>query len=364
MIDFPANPTVGQTFTSGGVTWTWDGVKWTFGGSVGPPVTISPTPPSGALPGALWWDSVGGQLYLYFYDGNSSQWVIAVNTANLIPEAPTDGNLYGRENASWVAVPPTTGFLPLIGGTLTGPLALAPPSTAPPTLTLNKSALTQINQVFGQTNGVNRWALLLGDGSNETGSNLGSNLQIVRYSDAGAFLAQTVQIARSTGLMTVAGGITTNGVLTALGGIQATGPTSIQGTTQSDSAAAGNIGEVISSVVTTPVTLTSSTPTQVTSVALTPGDWDLNGEVWLQGTGTLSNAFAAINLSVAIPTVPGLINSRNGTSTPYPAGSITALPMRPCRISIAATTTYFLVAQMGFTTTGTATGVLWARRMR
>jgi len=28
MIDFPASPTLGQTFTAAGVTWMWDGVKW------------------------------------------------------------------------------------------------------------------------------------------------------------------------------------------------------------------------------------------------------------------------------------------------------------------------------------------------
>lgn len=28
MIDFPQNPTVGQTFVAAGVSWTWDGVKW------------------------------------------------------------------------------------------------------------------------------------------------------------------------------------------------------------------------------------------------------------------------------------------------------------------------------------------------
>ena len=33
MIDFPASPTVGQTFTSGGVVWLWDGVKWTSTGA-------------------------------------------------------------------------------------------------------------------------------------------------------------------------------------------------------------------------------------------------------------------------------------------------------------------------------------------
>ena len=28
MIDFPASPTTGQVFTSGGVSWKFDGVKW------------------------------------------------------------------------------------------------------------------------------------------------------------------------------------------------------------------------------------------------------------------------------------------------------------------------------------------------
>jgi hypothetical protein len=33
MIDFPASPTVGQSFTAAGVTWIWDGAKWTASGS-------------------------------------------------------------------------------------------------------------------------------------------------------------------------------------------------------------------------------------------------------------------------------------------------------------------------------------------
>ena len=32
-VDFPSSPTVGQTFTSGGVVWLWDGVKWTSTGA-------------------------------------------------------------------------------------------------------------------------------------------------------------------------------------------------------------------------------------------------------------------------------------------------------------------------------------------
>lgn len=27
-IDFPTNPGIGQTFTSGLTTWSWDGIKW------------------------------------------------------------------------------------------------------------------------------------------------------------------------------------------------------------------------------------------------------------------------------------------------------------------------------------------------
>jgi hypothetical protein len=55
MIDFPNNPTVGQTFTAAGVTWTWDGTKWTSnglnvpylplaGGTMSGPITLQSDP--------------------------------------------------------------------------------------------------------------------------------------------------------------------------------------------------------------------------------------------------------------------------------------------------------------------------------
>ena len=62
-------------------------------------VTVSATPPSPVQNGALWYDLVGGQLYTWVDDGTSSQWVIAVNQN-------VSGGIY----------------LPLTGGTLTGPL--------------------------------------------------------------------------------------------------------------------------------------------------------------------------------------------------------------------------------------------------
>jgi hypothetical protein len=47
-------------------------------GSVVGGATIAATPPT-ASPGALWWDSVGGQLYIRYDDGNSAAWVAATN---------------------------------------------------------------------------------------------------------------------------------------------------------------------------------------------------------------------------------------------------------------------------------------------
>jgi len=49
MIDFPASPTTGQTFTAAGVTWTWDGAKWTANGLNVPYLPLS----GGTLSGPL-----------------------------------------------------------------------------------------------------------------------------------------------------------------------------------------------------------------------------------------------------------------------------------------------------------------------
>jgi hypothetical protein len=50
-----------------------------------------------------------------------------------------------------------------------------------------------------------RWVMGLGNGAAETGSNAGSNFELDRYSDAGAFIDSPLVIARNTGLATVIG---------------------------------------------------------------------------------------------------------------------------------------------------------------
>jgi hypothetical protein len=73
--------TAGQFLTSGGGTtapMTWSAPP--IGGAI-----VSDTPPAFAS-GTLWWDSVGGQMYIGFSDANSNQWVPATAPA---PRGPT-----------------------------------------------------------------------------------------------------------------------------------------------------------------------------------------------------------------------------------------------------------------------------------
>ncbi len=51
------------------------------GAGGGTPVVVGPTPPPTPTPGTFWWDNVSGNLFVYYNDGTSSQWVPAVATA-------------------------------------------------------------------------------------------------------------------------------------------------------------------------------------------------------------------------------------------------------------------------------------------
>jgi len=89
-------------------------------GIPGPPGTgsglaiISDTPPASPVPGNEWWDSVSGQLFIWYNDGTSAQWVVANHAVvagtgggggGAIPDdAPADNHGYGRQNLAWTQV--------------------------------------------------------------------------------------------------------------------------------------------------------------------------------------------------------------------------------------------------------------------
>jgi hypothetical protein len=66
-------------------------------------IIVSDTAPVSPSNNALWWDSVGTQLYLWYNDGNSTQWVNTTNAGfgALNSDAPLDGMLYGRRSGTW-----------------------------------------------------------------------------------------------------------------------------------------------------------------------------------------------------------------------------------------------------------------------
>ena len=86
----PAGPTAVSTDAANSARLGSDTLIYVPTPVIPPGTVVSATPPASPQAGALWWDSVGGQLYVSFNDGNSTQWVIAVNaTASLLPASTT-----------------------------------------------------------------------------------------------------------------------------------------------------------------------------------------------------------------------------------------------------------------------------------
>lgn len=157
------------------------------------------------------------------------------------------------------------------------------------------------------------------------------------------------------------------------GGIAASGAntdiTSLAGTATNDSAAAGKIGEFISSTVLVgaEVATADSTTVDVTSISLTAGDWDVSGTVVFNpASGTIMTlAIGAINTtSATIPTRPASGGIAQIAAT-APATVGHSLAVGVVRISVASTTTVYLVARCQFTVSTMGTyGFIGARRAR
>jgi phage gp45-like len=202
----PVTIGTGLTFTSGTLAATASG---------GASVTISPTAPVAPSIGNLWWDSTGGQLYIYYDDGNSQQWVVTVNAG--IGNVSSSGTPVNGQWAQWIDATHIQGvatasmpFVQKAGDTMTGALTISPPSGFAQVV-LNKPASGQQNIIWGYTNNVARWQLDLGDEIAESGSNSGSNLIIKRYNDAGSIVDTPFSITRSNATITTTGPVTTGG---------------------------------------------------------------------------------------------------------------------------------------------------------
>jgi hypothetical protein len=282
---------------------------------IGGAVTVADTPPANPQSGQLWFDSVGGQLYVFYSDATSSQWVIAVNIppgssggggtsvtiGDIAPPSPTAGSLWWNSaegqlyiwyndgnSAQWV---PSTnqmggGYLLLTGGSLTGPLILA----ADPTLALGAATKQYADTKFP-----------------------------------------------------------------------------LVGISNGSEAIPGQVGEVLSTVQTTGVAMATGSSSNLAAITLTPGDWDVFGEIWFAGSmagGTVLNG-CITPVSGTFPTAPAMNSSRFQLFFAPGGLSATQQALCPCRANVTVAAPYYLVASLNYTT-GSAVvyGKIWARRIR
>lgn len=146
------------------------------------------------------------------------------------------------------------------------------------------------------------------------------------------------------------------------------GPVALTGVTSGAAAASGKVGEYIeSSVGSGPaISLTNTVPSNVTSISLTPGDWDVTAQIGFIGTssttvsyfiGSISSTSATLNTNRSDQVLNGI--------TPFSILATVNYAIYPVKFTVSTTTIVYLVAQSGFgTSTNAAFGVIRARRVR
>jgi hypothetical protein len=143
----------------------------------------------------------------------------------------------------------------------------------------------------------------------------------------------------------------------------------IQGTNTNDSAAAGNVGEYIESVIPggSSVAMTNNVAVNITSISLTAGDWDVNAVGVFVPAATTSQTYVATSISL----VSATLDATNGRFVQQPTAAFVAnsaatnQSLSPVRFSLSATTTVYMIMQAGFTvSTASGYGIIRARRIR
>lgn len=140
----------------------------------------------------------------------------------------------------------------------------------------------------------------------------------------------------------------------------------IQGSNTNDNVSAGYVGEYIESLVPvgSAVSLTTNTATNITTISLTAGDWDVEGNMNFALTGATTTSFKAgiSSTSATLPTDGSEIYSAVVTTVLTDTETLTN-PRK--RFSLSGTTTVYLIAQSTFSVgTEAVFGKITARRVR
>lgn len=207
-------------------------------------------------------------------------------------------------------------------------------------------------------------AQLIGVISDETGSGalvFGTSPTISTPTITGGTI-NNATVGQSTPL---AGSFTT---LSSTGNFTPSQTNGIVGTTTNNSANAGSVGEYISSTIAqgSPVAVSTGVATNITSISLTAGDWDVSANITTSPAGSTTQT----NSQVSISTVTGTHGATStGASNIFPAVTGAGAPgsavVGPFRMSLSSTTTVFLVGSSVFAvSTNGIFGTIRARRVR
>jgi hypothetical protein len=173
-------------------------------------VVVSETPPVTQVQGKLWWENDSGNLFAWYDDGSSGQWV----QINIASTSYDWTDILNKPST----FPPTNHThaedVKKIGDTMTGNLVIAPPvGNAQLTLTSVGNSLNQIvgQMVDDQGASSDRWRLILGNTLAESGGaagRAGSDFVISRYTNSGGAIDNPIHIPRDTGIPNFVNGLT------------------------------------------------------------------------------------------------------------------------------------------------------------
>lgn len=143
----------------------------------------------------------------------------------------------------------------------------------------------------------------------------------------------------------------------------------IIGTTAADNAAAGKVGELLSSANATAVAMTTATVTQIQSLSLTAGDWDVWGAFYTAVTGTTVNSIVECQLHPTTATIVAPTTAQLTSIASLPGlnvtGQATYLNTGISRWNVSGATNVFLNATATYSaSTLTGNGAIYARRVR
>ena len=143
----------------------------------------------------------------------------------------------------------------------------------------------------------------------------------------------------------------------------------IPGVTTNSSAPTGYIGEYVESTVAlgAAVSLTTGVVTNITSISLTAGDWDVSGVILMDSGATtnVTRVTAGISSTSATADITKGYYSHIHAGYVPGGGQFRAMPLNTSRFSLSGTTTIYLVALANFTvSTCIAYGTISARRVR